>query len=63
MLSFADAYDPLWVVYTNVQSNNQDDNFEPNSIPLYSIVNGFYIDKTGDYALVIEYQPQIWFIL
>jgi hypothetical protein len=61
MLSFAEAYDPLWVAYTNDKSNNHDDNFKSNSIPLYSIVNGFYINKTGDYTLVIEYQPQIWF--
>jgi hypothetical protein len=61
MLSFAEAYDPLWVAYTNDKSNNHDDNFKANSIPLYSIVNGFYINKTGDYSLVIEYEPQIWF--
>jgi hypothetical protein len=29
MLSFAEAYDPLWVAYTNDKSNNHDDNFAP----------------------------------
>ena len=44
MLSFAEEYDPLRVAYTNVQSTNHNDNFKTNSIPLYSIVNGFYIN-------------------
>ena len=33
-----------------------------NSIPLYSVTNGFYVNKTGDYSLIIEYQPQKWFL-
>lgn len=31
------------------------------SIPLYSVVNGFWIDETGDLDVVIRYKPQDWF--
>jgi hypothetical protein len=67
MLSLAESYDPLWIardVEQNRRGNgNLDDQiFQTRSIPLYSIVNGFYINKTGDYTLRIEYQPQEWFM-
>ncbi|MBV9175755.1 MAG: hypothetical protein JO297_01810 [Nitrososphaeraceae archaeon] len=55
MLAFAEPYDPLWIAY--IDKNN----FKANSIPLYSIINGFYINRTGEYTLYIEYQPQKWF--
>jgi hypothetical protein len=56
MMSLVESYDPLWMAsYGN-------DNHKISSVPLYSIINGFYINKTGDYILSIEYQPQIWFI-
>ncbi len=59
-VSLAEAYDPLWSAHVeNVGENND---FKTNSFPLYGVVNGFYVNKTGDYSLVIEYQPQIWFI-
>jgi len=58
MLAFSESYDPLWKVYAE-----KDDNFNTtNSIPLFSIINGFIINKTGDYTLTIEYQPQKWFV-
>jgi hypothetical protein len=78
MMSFAESYDPLWVAYTREdESNNTNttdsitatesdsdnkDSFKIRSIPLYSIINGFYINKTGDYTLTIEYEPQKWFV-
>jgi hypothetical protein len=65
ILSFAEAYDPLWTAHTyggNKTKNVGNNNFETGSIPLYSVVNGFYINQTGDYSLIIEYQPQKWFI-
>jgi hypothetical protein len=31
------------------------------SIPLYSVINGFSIDRTGDLTITIEYEPQRWF--
>jgi hypothetical protein len=30
-------------------------------VPLYSVINGFWIDKTGDLEIVIRYKPQDWF--
>jgi hypothetical protein len=76
MISFAESYDPLWLAYAsdadsdnintadNYKGNLEDSNkvFKISSIPLYSIINGFYINKTGDYTLTIEYQPQKWFV-
>jgi hypothetical protein len=41
---------------------NNNNSFQIRSIPLYSIINGFYINKTGDYTLTIEYEPQKWFV-
>jgi hypothetical protein len=68
MISFAESYDPLWRAYVNTDDNNSNNNgnksnnFMTNSIPLYGVTNGFYVNKTGDYSLTIEYQPQKWFI-
>lgn len=68
VLSLAESYDPLWIAYTsnNQSSNNKEGNttnqFKTNSIPLFSIVNGFQINKTGSYTLNIEYEPQYWFL-
>ncbi|MCK5123111.1 MAG: hypothetical protein KAQ87_03110 [Candidatus Pacebacteria bacterium] len=55
MLSFAENYNSLWVAYIN------DKEYEP--IPLYSIINGFWIDETGDLDITIEYKPQRWFYI
>jgi hypothetical protein len=67
MISFAESYDPLWRAYVSDENNSDNSNSDGDSmfsksIPLYSVVNGFYINKTGDYSLIIEYQPQKWFI-
>ncbi|MFC1999225.1 hypothetical protein ACFLXE_00515 [Chloroflexota bacterium] len=53
MLSFAEAYDPLWVAKVNGR--------EIESVPLYSVVNGFWIEGTGELEITIEYKPQRWF--
>ena len=53
MLAFAESYDPLWVAAL--------DGEKVGAIPLYSVINGFYIDKTGDLTITIEYEPQRWF--
>jgi hypothetical protein len=60
VLSFAESYDPLWLAYTR---DNNKHVYEFKNVPLYSIINGFLIDKTGDYNLTIEYQPQKWFMI
>jgi hypothetical protein len=53
MLSFAESYDPLWVAYINGEKIQ--------SIPLYGVINGFWINQTGLLEITIEYEPQKWF--
>ena len=55
MTAFAESYDPLWVAY------DKDKTFKVRPIPLYSVINGFYIEKTGKYDMVIEFEPQRYF--
>jgi hypothetical protein len=55
MLSFAEAYDPLWTARVNDQKTS--------SIPLYSVINGFWIEETGLIDVTIEYEPQRWFYI
>ena len=54
ILALNEIYNPQWVAST-------DDGNRSNSIMLYGLVNGFYINKTGEYILTIEYEPQKWF--
>jgi hypothetical protein len=56
ILSFAESYDPLWVAHTEVNNKS----FTTTNVPLYSMINGFYINKTGNYILTVEYEPQKW---
>ena len=63
IISFAETYDNLWTAYSNKDENEKNNYFRTNSIPLYGVTNGFYVNKTGDYDLVIEYEPQNWFVL
>ena len=60
MLSFAEAYDPLWEarIYKNGKLVEK-----VRSIPLYSVINGFWINETGNLTIVIRYVPQDWFEL
>jgi len=53
MLSFAEAYDPLWACYVNGE--------KVSSIPLYGVINGFWVNQTGQLDIIIEYEPQKWF--
>ncbi len=55
MLSFVEAYSPLWVARVNGQKIR--------SISLYSIINGFWIDQIGELTITIEYEPQRWFYM
>jgi hypothetical protein len=64
-LSFAESYDPLWRATISSEENSDNhegrDTIYTKSIPLYSIVNGFPINMTGNYKITVEYLPQIWF--
>ena len=55
VLSFAESYDPLWQIDFGAEhriDNNTDNNYRTNSMPLYGLTNGFYINKTGDYEMI-----------
>jgi len=54
LLVFGEAFDPFWVATTP-------DGRAYQPAPLYSTINGFQIDKPGDYDLTIAYQPQAWY--
>lgn len=53
ILSFAESYDPRWKAYINGEKIG--------SIPIYSIINGFWVNQTGLLEIIIEYEPQRWF--
>jgi hypothetical protein len=57
LLAFAEGYDRFWIAKTR----SPDGSRQFNSLPLYGVINGFWIDKTGEYTLTIEYEPQEWF--
>ncbi len=50
ILSFLDGYDQSWSAYVNGQ--------EYKSVKLYSTVNGFLINQTGLFEVIIKYKPQ-----
>ncbi len=50
LLVFSEAYHPLWKAYV--------DGEEIDSVPSYSFVNSFYLDKTGEFDIVIEFIGQ-----
>lgn len=54
ILVFTESYDPLWTAYVKDK--------EYNSIPLYSSINGFFIDSVGNLEITVKYKPQRWFI-
>jgi len=60
VLLFAESYNPFWKaeVYKN-------DEFVHaiGSIPAYSVINGFWINETGNLTIVIRYDPQSLFEL
>ncbi len=59
-LVFAEAYDPLWEarVYKDGELVER-----VRSIPVYGVINGFWINETGNLTIVIRYVPQDWFEL
>jgi len=57
MLSFAEAYDPCWVA--EVKTPTAVKQYSP--VPLYGLINGFWLEETGEYTVTIRYKPQRWF--
>jgi len=60
MLSFAEAYDPLWEARVYKDGKLVE---KVRSIPIYSVINGFWINETGNLEIVIRHTPQDWFEL
>ena len=54
ILVFAETFDEFWVA----QGSGMD---KIESVPVYGMLNGFYIEKTGNFSIIIEYEPQQWF--
>ncbi|WP_456416245.1 hypothetical protein [Methanocaldococcus sp.] len=58
MLSFAESYDPLWEARVYKDGKLVE---KVSPVPLYGVINGFYINETGNLKIVIRYKPQDWF--
>lgn len=52
LLIFSESYDPMWKAYV--------ENNEIASVPMYSAVNGFYINKTGNFDVTIYFTGQTY---
>lgn len=63
MLSFAESYDPLWTVKIDIINGKPVKSEVVRPIPLYSVVNGFWINQTGDLDITIEYGLQRQFYI
>jgi len=58
MLSFAESYDPLWEARIYKDGKLVE---KVSPVPLYGVINGFYINETGNLKIIIRYKPQDWF--
>ena len=56
LLAFAEAYDEYWVAHIKGSTKIE-------SIPLNGMINGFLIEKTGNFTIIIEFEPQKWFYI
>ena len=55
VLSFAESYDPLWEARVYKDGKKID---VIKSTPVYGVMNGFLINKTGNLDIVLRYGPQ-----
>lgn len=63
MLSFAESYDPLWTARVDKINGKSVKSEIVRPVSLYSVVNGFWINQTGELDIIIEYEPQRWFYI
>ena len=62
LLSFATTYDKHWNAKINKINGEPVDLPKISPIPLYSsVINGFWIDESGNVDITIEYELQKWF--
>lgn len=52
ILAFSESYDPLWEI-------KSDYNTVGKSIPLFSFINGFYVENDGDYEIYLVPQKYV----
>jgi hypothetical protein len=53
-LVFNEAYDDFWIAHIDGIGDVE-------SLPIYGMLNGFYINKTGTFTITLEYKPEQWF--
>lgn len=58
MLTFAESYDPLWEARV-YKAGKLVEKVSP--VPVYGVINGFWINQTGNLEIVLRYTPQDWF--
>lgn len=58
LLSFSETYDKLWEATVYIDGKKIEV-IDP--VPIYSVINGFWISETGNLEIVIRYKPQDWF--
>ena len=60
MLIFTEIFNPLWEarIYKDGKLVER-----VRSVPVYGVINGFWINATGNLTIVIRYVPQDWFEL
>ncbi|WP_287197728.1 hypothetical protein [Thermococcus sp.] len=58
MLTFAESYDPLWEARVYKDGKLVE---KVSPVPVYGVINGFWINQTGELEIVLRYTPQDWF--
>ncbi|HIH71984.1 MAG: putative membrane protein, conserved [Thermococcales archaeon 44_46] len=58
MLTFAESYDPLWEARVYKDGKLME---KVSPVPVYGVINGFWINQTGNLEIVLRYTPQDWF--
>ncbi len=56
LLGFSETYDEHWVARVKGSGLVE-------SVPVHGMVNGFFINETGNFTIIIEYKPQRWFVI
>ncbi|WP_297495456.1 carbohydrate binding domain-containing protein, partial [Thermococcus sp.] len=57
-LTFAESYDPLWEARVYKDGKLVE---KVHPVPVYGVINGFWINQTGNLEIVLRYTPQNWF--
>lgn len=63
MLAFYESYNPQWTAKIDKIDGKSVESEIIRPIPLNSVINGFWINQTGNLDITIEYEPQRWFYI